>query len=464
MFLDSTPFANSPALESYAGTTVTYGQLDLMASCVRDVMGPDKCCVLILADKSIDAVSMYYCCLTNGYVPLVMDEKTDCTLLESLEKDYNFQYIFCHKSKLAYFNGGLIYATDNDYVILSTGKERMEINPDLAVLMSTSGTTGSSKTVRLTYSNLRVACEASAQFYEADKTDIGMMLLPMAYCFGQVFLIVHFLKGAKICVCNYSIFENEFWDFFNRSQITDFYCVPYTGSQLRRLGFYEQDYPALRYICQGGGKADIAVATSFLNGPLSEHVRFYNIYGQTEAVMISSLPWRLLSEKVESVGVGLPNISVYIKDSADIGEIVVSGGNICLGYAYTSNDLARGDDKHGILFTGDIGQFDNDGCLYILGRESRFSKIAGLRISHDEIERIVKKKYPTVDVACVGNDAVISVIFSGESDENDMLKYICSTIHVDKNFLRIYHQHELPLLINGKVDYHSLMARFIKGG
>lgn len=457
MFINPNINFDNVAIESYNGSVKTYAELEFEAEELKRAINQERATVLIIADKSIESVSMYYYCLANRYVPFVIDEQTNDNLLASLIFNYRFNYIFCRNSKTIpqVMEQKKVYKF-GEYSLFPNYQSPHNIHPDLALLMSTSGSTGSSKSVRVTYKNLQTACAASADFYGTYQDDIGMMVLPMAYCFGQVFLLIHFMKGAKICVSNYSVFENEFWKFFDKSQITNFFCVPYTSNHLKRLNFFERDYPSLRYICQGGGKSDYSVIDAFCQSKMSKHCEYFIVYGQTEAIMISSLPSKYLAIKPDSVGVSLPNINVSIRDNLTSGEIVVQGDNIFLGYAETYEDLSRGDEIRGTLFTGDIGTFDEDGCLYILGRKSRFSKIAGLRISHDEIERILRKGFSNLELACIGNDNLVVIACGGVVDTDVILNHISKSIHLDKHFIKVICLENLPHLVNGKVDYQRL--------
>ena len=461
MFINPTVDLFKIAIESSNGKSRTYYDLEKNAKAVKKLMNKAKCCVLILADRSIEVVSMYYYCYANNDVPFVMDERTDIKLLNVLLQNYQFSYVFCHSKYNSYFdNYDLIY-NDADYNLLRISKMVYPIHKDLAVLMSTSGSTGSSKSVRITYENLRVACEASARFYRVSKDDVGLLVPPLCYCFGQVFVLMNFMMGAKLAVTNSTIFEPDFWTFFDNERVNGFFCVPYTATQLLRLGFFSSDRQDIKYICQGGGKSDINVEKEFINGPLSKHANFYIVYGQTEAVMISSLATQFLDSKRGSVGVGLPNISVSIKDGKANGEIVVKGRNISMGYANNYEDLSRGDDFRGVLYTGDIGEIDEDGFLFIKGRSSRFSKIAGIRFSHDEIERIASGFAKKADVVCVGDDSVIVLLVVGDVNVDDFCKSICSRIHLDKRYLRIIISSEIPLLPNGKIDYSMIKNLYL---
>lgn len=79
-----------------------------------------------------------------------------------------------------------------------------------------------------------------------------------------------------------------------------------------------------------------------------------------------------------------------ITEAERVGELVYEGDNVTLGYAVRGEDLAKGDERHGRLETGDMAKFDKDGYFYIVGRKKRFLKIFGNRVNLDETERLIK--------------------------------------------------------------------------
>ena len=91
-----------------------------------------------------------------------------------------------------------------------------------------------------------------------------------------------------------------------------------------------------------------------------------------------------------------------------VGEMVYRGENVTMGYAECREDLMKGDENNGVMFTGDIAKRDKDGCYYIIGRKKRFLKIYGLRIGLDEVERMVKDNFG-VDCLCYGDDTSLIV-------------------------------------------------------
>src|ERR1700761_2837546 len=101
--------------------------------------------------------------------------------------------------------------------------------------------------------------------------------------------------------------------------------------------------------------------------------RFYLMYGQTEATArMAGLPAHRIAEKCASVGLAIPGggVSIRVESGEETlqpgvaGEVIFRGPSVMMGYADNASDLARADDHGGVLHTGDIGRFDNEGYLF----------------------------------------------------------------------------------------------------
>ncbi|MGZ3584508.1 MAG: class I adenylate-forming enzyme family protein, partial [Ktedonobacterales bacterium] len=141
---------------------------------------------------------------------------------------------------------------------------------------------------------------------------------------------------------------------------------------------------------------------------LEPHVRFFVMYGQTEATSrLSYLPPERLSDKLGSIGYGMPGVRLQVLNSfgrpvspGEIGEIVAEGENVTLGYWVPEN--AKESFRDGKLYTGDLARVDGDGFIYLVGRTSDFIKPSGHRISSKEIEDVLVEIPDVVETAVVG--------------------------------------------------------------
>jgi long-chain acyl-CoA synthetase len=336
------------------------------------------------------------------------------------------------------------------------------VHPSLSVLLSTSGTTGSPKLVRLSRQNVEANAESIRQYLAIEPGERAIGSLPMHYSYGLSVLNSHLISGACVVLTELSIIWPEFWKTFDEQGCTSFAGVPYSYEILTRIGMERMPLPTLRTMTQAGGKMDPALIRRFDLVMKKRGGRLIVMYGQTEATArISYLPERYLPDKAGSVGVTIPGGRLEVDDNGTLtsrphvrGEIVYSGPNVMLGYATCRTDLAEGDHLGGTLRTGDVGYFDEDGLLYITGRTKRFSKIFGLRINLDEVEAKLRERGP---VAAVGSDEkiVLHCEFGDHKEFEAMRRELAKLYGINGQAFEFRRIASLPLTSSGKVDYQA---------
>ena len=192
-------------------------------------------------------------------------------------------------------------------------------------------------------------------------------------------------------------------------------------------------------------------------------VNFYVMYGQTEATArMSYLPCQYTIEKIGSIGQAIPGGKfeiwtdmVIVEESNIIGELVYKGKNVSLGYAECFNDLLRGDDNKGTLYTGDLVYKDNDGFYYIAGRKKRFLKLFGNRISLDYTEDLLKKQF-NIDVACVGTDDKMIIYTTDLEQKDNIINFLVVTLKLNRIVFETRYLKNIPRSETGKVLYAEL--------
>lgn len=340
---------------------------------------------------------------------------------------------------------------------------RAEVHPDLCLLLSTSGSTGSPKMVRLSARNIVSNATGIREALGIDAGECAVASLPLFYSFGLSVLHSHLIAGARLILTEKSMLEPEFWQALVRHGCTSLAAVPYMYGMLARIGFEKLAPASLRTLTQAGGKLAPDAIARFGDLMSARGGRMFVMYGQTEATArITVLPPHWLSTKLGSVGAPLGGGTLEIRpvdgvatDSAAPGEIIYRGPNVMLGYAESRQHLARGDENRGVLETGDLGYLDADGCLYVTGRLKRFAKVFGLRVSLDEVESRLATSGP---VAVTGQDDSLSVYTTASTMETmrSALQELARDIRVHPSAFRLRTVAQLPLLPNGKVDYASL--------
>jgi acyl-CoA synthetase (AMP-forming)/AMP-acid ligase II len=325
-----------------------------------------------------------------------------------------------------------------------------DVHPDLALLLTTSGSTGNPKLVRLSADAVRTNAEQIADVLDIGPDDVAITTLPLFYSYGMSVLNSHLLRGATLILERTGIMQRDFWSAVSERGVTSMAFVPYQYEMLRRLRFDPAKYPALRYLTQAGGRLRAELVTDFAARMAAVDGRFFVMYGQTEAApRMATLPSDRLAEKTGSVGLALPGGSFSIEDD----EVVYRGPNVMMGYAETAADLAKGDEQGGVLRTGDLGRLDDEGFLFITGRMKRMGKVFGVRINLDDVE----KNFP---VTAVAGDDKLHVFALGVSDEEARVlrTKIAEWLGTHFSGVNVRTVEALPLLPTGKVDYRALEA------
>lgn len=453
---------NAIAAIDEEGKIITYGELISFSEGYREWISK-KTLVFVLCKNTQEALKVYVASLCNEVVPLLLDGGLDQELLENLIKTYEPEFLWLPKERLDAFDYD-VHAEVDDYVLVKTGYTNNDLFKDLALLLTTSGSTGTAKLVRQSYTNIMANAEAIVEYLEITEKERPITNLPMSYTYGLSVINSHLLAGATILLTDRSIFQKEFWAFFKEKEATSMAGVPYTYEMLKKLRFFRMELPSLRTLTQAGGKLSPELHKEFAEYSRDHGIRFFVMYGQTEATArMSYLPWEKSIEKYGSMGVAIPGgkFSLIdaegneINDPEITGELVYEGPNVTLGYAESKEDLALGDERFGKLITGDMAKKDADGFYYIVGRKKRFLKIFGKRVNLDECERMVKQEFE-IECACAGRDDLLYIYVLDESLKKPACQFLSSKMNLHHTAFKAVVLESIPKNEAGKIQYKEL--------
>lgn len=335
-------------------------------------------------------------------------------------------------------------------------RDHGSIHPDLAVLLSTSGTTGSPKLVRLSFANIQANAEAIQAYLRLESDDRPVTSLAFHYSYGLSVVNSHLAAGGTLLLTDAGVVERPLWEFVASERATSFAGVPFTYAALHRLRFDPVKYPSIRTMTQAGGSLPVALQEHFARLAIDRGVRFFVMYGQTEATArISYVPPESLLGKLGSIGVAIPGGELSLDPAS--GEILYRGANVMLGYATSRDDLARGDELLGILRTGDLGRRDSDGFFYVTGRLKRFIKLAGHRVNLDELEAAMSSEVGE-PVACQGVDDKLVVLVENAERQQDVQQLLVTRFAVTPSAFRVVAGERIPRTVTGKIDYPAILA------
>jgi acyl-coenzyme A synthetase/AMP-(fatty) acid ligase len=338
-----------------------------------------------------------------------------------------------------------------------------KLHDDLALLLTTSGSTGSSKLVRQSYKNIISNANAIAKYIGITQADRPITTLPMSYTYGLSIINSHFLKGCAVILTNKTLMEKAFWDLLKTNKATTFGGVPYTYEMLKKLRFSRMELPSLNILTQAGGKLRPELVKEFAMMCQQKNIRFFVMYGQTEATArMSFLPSEYAISKPGSMGIAIPGGDFWLEDdkgnlitgNETVGELIYKGDNVTFGYAMSRDHLEKGDENAGVLKTGDMAKCDSDGFYYILGRKKRFLKLFGNRVNLDEVDHLFKEAgYACV---CSGEDDHLNIYTIDKNNHEEIKRFIADRTGIHPSAFFVRYIENIPRNEAGKVLYSAL--------
>ena len=329
-----------------------------------------------------------------------------------------------------------------------------DLHPDLALLLTTSGSTGSAKLVRLSHDNLQANAEAVADSLGVRPDDRALTTLPLHYSYGLSVVHSHLLRGAALVLTGLSVVDPCLWELAATASATSFAGVPYTFDLLDRVSFAERDLPCLRYVTCAGGRLAPDRVRHWAQVGRRRGWDLVVMYGQTEATArIAVLPAAFAVDSPDAVGRAVPGVGVSIEPST--GEVLVTGPGVMLGYADAPTDLALGRSVE-VLRTGDLGAIGPDGLLHLTGRRRRIAKVLGLRVDLAHVEAVLARE--GVVACCTEHDGALLVAADGLGDDRALRRQVARVAGLPPRAVRAAHLGELPRLPSGKPDAGRAIA------
>ena len=434
-------FKKNTALILENNKFITYSELLLETKKISKKLPNKKKLVFLLGKNNLETIIGYISFVNKGYAVVLLDFKINNIFLKNLISIYKPSYIFCEKEKVVNKNiykpilKFKTYILYERKIIIGT-----IINKDLMLLMSTSGTTGSPKFVKQSYSNILSNTQEIIKYLDIKSKDTTITSLPISYVYGLSIINSHLLAGSTIVLTNTSMVEKKFWDLLNTFKVNSFSGVPYNYSIVEKI--FKKNIPnSLKYTTQAGGRMNDVLLKNLIKIYKKNKIKLIQMYGAAEATSrMSYLNWRSIDRKLGSIGKPIRGGKFYLIDNKNKkiiqnnkkGELVYHGKNVCMGYAQKLNDLSLPDSKKGILKTGDIAYRDNDGFYYIIGRKNRYTKIYGIRVDLSELELILLKKGMDVIIK-EGKENKINIYFKRSHNIKDGIKYISKITSIHPN-------------------------------
>lgn len=436
---------------------MTYGELDDLATGwmgrLREIAGEATPILGIELIPHPSAIAAYIAGLRLG-MPILVAGPGQLAVGQALYDQWQPELRLIAK------DDGVVLQVD-DHAMVSP-KYPPSSHPDLRLLLSTSGSTGDPKLVRLSGGAIASNAAAIAEYLSLTAQDRAPTTLPLYYSYGLSVLNSHLAAGASVMLTEASVMEPEFWTSFQANDCTSVALVPHQCELIHRAQFRGLDAPSLRYATQAGGRLAPDLVREFQRYGAKHDWQFFVMYGQTEAApRMSYLPPEDIAIAADTIGRAIPGGQLWLVDEygqkllepGAQGELVYAGPNVMMGYASARADLARGAEID-VLHTGDLAERTEHGCFRLLGRLKRFVKLYGLRLSLDQIEHRLSEAGLTADAVEVDDHLVI--LHRDGNDAARVVEVLSAAFSLPTDAILTQALPEVPRLPSGKRDHVAL--------
>jgi acyl-CoA synthetase (AMP-forming)/AMP-acid ligase II len=446
-------------IDPASGSFLTYAELHRRVESVAERLHTSKrSLVFLFAQNDVGGIFSYLAALSADHVVLLSPVSIRNAGAIGLIERYRPEFVLWH-------SGSAPPSLLCDYEVAEPldgygslrrrrDAEGPPLHPSLALLLSTSASTGSPKAVRLSTSNLAASAAQVAEALAVTPADRALLSLPLSYVYGLSVLNSSLHAGGALVLVKGSFADRGFYTQVASAGVSTIPCVAQTFEYMRRLQIGAGHLPMLKRLTHSGSPLDPQLFAWIYDRFGRHGTDIYLMYGQTEACgRISVLPPQALPERHRSVGRALRYGAISIEQQ---GEIVYRGPGVMLGYASCRDDLALGDTVGGVLHTSDLGFLDEDGYLFITGRSSRYCKVFGRRVSLDDIEAFLTGERRVV---AVEKDGLVAIFFEGATAvPAAVTMQLARRFELPPQSFHLRTIAELPRTSRGKLAYSVLLS------
>lgn len=445
--------------------SVTYAELEKRVS-TRAAELQESCegCLAALCfETNIDAVVNYLAALRSETLLLVIDPDLPLAQQEALYAKLGVSVALARLAIVPVAHKPFTHKLQKSSEMLHYA----------ALLLSTSGSSGSPKSVMLSQQNLLANTKSILSYLPIRSDDCAITTLPLHYSFGLSVLNTHLAVGASMVLTAQPMMSREFWQQVQEHRVSSLSGVPFHFEMLKMLRLERMELPSIRYLAQAGGRLDPKLVSHFATVAKQQSWQFFVMYGQTEATArMAYVPPEKIQQHPDVIGQAIPGgrFEIHELEHQDVnsesvitelereGELWYFGDNVMLGYAEQPSDWQKGHFPSNSLATGDLACYTEPGMVKITGRLSRFIKIRGKRIQLDHLEQQLSSFGG--NVYCSGQDDALYVALVGKTHRlaEQISGVLRSELLLHPKLFNVVQLESIPILSSGKVDYVKLLA------
>jgi long-chain acyl-CoA synthetase len=278
---------------------------------------------------------------------------------------------------------------------------------DTAVILYTSGTTGTPKGAELTHRNLLRNVEVSVGLFGLDERAVTLGALPFFHAFGQT-CALNATVAVGGCLTLIPRFDGgKALEILERDRVTVFEGVPTMyAAMLHDPRADETDTSALEVCVSGGAAMPVEIMRAFEQ---KFGCQILEGYGLSETSPVASFNRRDRERKPGSIGLPIDGVEMRVTDDdgnevpqGDVGEVAIRGHNVMKGYWRREEATAEAIDAAGWFKTGDIAKVDEDGYFFIVDRKKELVIRGGFNIYPREIEEVLYEHPDVREAAVIG--------------------------------------------------------------
>ncbi len=385
---------------------------------------------VVLLPNCAEFAVVYFGLMKAGAIAVILDFRLSPREMAPLFEETEAKVLITHSKQKTFGSRMLREGNEHPRHVILVGEEKAEesgIYPygeilekagggdpnigiaeeDEALYLYTSGTTGRPKGVVLTYDHLTYFPETMNAFLPLSSQDVEGCVLPMSHISGPIVLNLMADVGLTVVIID-EIRPKKILEEIQRHGITFFHAVPPIFQMILNLPSRDRyDLSSLRFVAMMG----TVVSEELMDEWVKEYPHTFALqgYGATEtSPMLTLTPYEDAPKKMASVGLPVPGAEIRIIDKeqkqlapGEVGEVIARGPQIMKGYFQNPRATAQKirDDWY---YTGDLGRFDGEGYLSILGRADDMIISGGMNIYPSEVENVLIGHPKVAEAAVVG--------------------------------------------------------------
>jgi len=335
---------------------------------------------------------------------------------------------------------------------------------DTALILYTSGTTGTPKGAELTHGNLRAAAQIAVDLVDADETNVTLGALPLFHVFGLTSGLNSAVRGGGSLTLLPRFDAGKALEIIERDRVTTLLGVPTMYSAiLHHDGADQADTSSLELCVSGGAAMPVEVLRAFED---KFDCKVLEGYGLSETCGIGSFNPPDRERKAGSIGVPVDGVEMKLVDEngeevpqGEVGEVMMRGPVVMKGY-WNRADATADTLQDGWLKTGDMGTVDEEGYFFIVDRKKEMIIRGGFNIYPRELEEVLYEHPAVREAAVVGLPheslgeevgAAIALKDGEEADPDELRAYMKDRVAAYKYPRVIWIVDDLPKGPTGKI-------------